>query len=288
MAMNSFNEYVTRLVGLLNDATSLPLGNTDPLPAPTIAADAPRVLIFSPHPDDEVIMGGLPLRLMRESGWLVINVAVTQGSNKERQSPRWTELERCCAHVGFELVQTIPNGLCHINQPGAKESGPEWQAAVDRIAELLQEHQPRLILFPHYSDWNSTHIGTNLLLNEALRECSDAIRPHVCETEFWGQMHDPNLVVESSATEVGDLITALSFHVGEVERNPYHITLPATMIDNTRRGAELVGGQGKNGPKMQFATLYRHSRWTGSELERIDADLPFICSSEDPASRFPT
>ena len=51
-------------------------------------------------------------------------------------------------------------------------------------------------------------------------------------------------MVESSAADVADLMAALSLHVGEVARNPYHLRLPAWMIDNVRRGAELVGGQG--------------------------------------------
>ena len=54
--------------------------------------DAPRTLIFSPHPDDEVIIGALPLRLLRELKMNVINVAVTQGSHKARQPERWKEL----------------------------------------------------------------------------------------------------------------------------------------------------------------------------------------------------
>jgi len=285
--MKSFNEYVTRLVDLLNDGEALPLGDAAPLPAPTPAEDAPKVLIFSPHPDDEVIMGGLPLRLARECDWRVINVAVTQGSNLARQEERWEELENCCKHIGFELIQTIPGGFCNISEAAAREADTEWQKALDRIADILKTHRPRLILFPHLNDWNSTHIGTHLLLQEALKKCSADLRPHVCETEFWGQMSDPNLVVESSPKDVGDLITALSFHAGEVRRNPYHLTMPATMIDNVRRGSEVVGGQGKCGPKMQFATLLRHRRWNGTELEQVEVGDAFICIGDDPTERFP-
>jgi LmbE family N-acetylglucosaminyl deacetylase len=46
------------------------------------------VMILSPHPDDECISGGLALRLMHENGWHVVNVAVTLGSNKDRQKER--------------------------------------------------------------------------------------------------------------------------------------------------------------------------------------------------------
>lgn len=285
--MKSFNEYVDRLADLLNDGEALPLGDSTPLPVPALAADAPKVLIFSPHPDDEIIMGGLPLRLMRECGWRIINVAVTQGSNEARQTERWEELSRCCQHIGFELIQTIPGGFCNINEAAAGEADQAWHAAIARISQILDRHLPRLILFPHLKDWNSTHIGTHLLLLEALKQSSRELRPHVCETEFWGQMADPNLVIESSNQDVGDLITALSLHVGEVTRNPYHLTLPATMIDNVRRGAEVVGGQGKCGPKMQFATLLRHSRWNGDTLVRINEGDSFICCGNDPAKRFP-
>jgi hypothetical protein len=89
----------------------------------------------------------------------------------------------------------------------------------------------------------------------------------VFETEFWGAMATPNLMVESSAGDVGDLMSALSFHVGEVKRNPYHLLVPAWMQDNVRRGAELVGGQGGDAPDFTFCTLYRHRIWKDGRLQ---------------------
>lgn len=283
--MNSFDEYAQSFADLLNAGSSIPLAEAPELVRPNIADDAPKVLIFSPHPDDEVIMGGLPLRLMRQCGWRVINVAVTQGSNPQRQAPRWDELAACCRCIGFELVATSENGLTNIQPSAAEANGPDWKKAVDVIAGLLSEHQPRLIFFPHRHDWNSTHIGVHFLLLHALRQLGDEIAPFICETEFWGQMQSPNLAVQSSAQEVGDLISALAYHVGEVQRNPYHLSLPAWMIDNTRRGNELVGGQGKSGPDMQFATLYRRGRWDGSHIVSAKEGA-FLCLNDDPASLF--
>jgi hypothetical protein len=57
--------------------------------------------------------------------------------------------------------------------------------------------------------------------------------------------------------------------VGEVQRNPYHLLLPAWMMDNVRRGAELVGGQGQAAPDFTFATLYRLRRWRRGALEEV-------------------
>ena len=82
-------------------------------------------------------------------------------------------------------------------------------------------------------------------------------------------MATPNLMVESSVDDVAEMITALSFHVGEVQRNPYHLLVPPWMQDNVRRGGELVGGQGGAAPDFSFCTLYRHRRWSGGQLRAV-------------------
>jgi N-acetylglucosamine malate deacetylase 1 len=65
------------------------------------------------------------------------------------------------------------------------------------------------------------------------------------------------------------MITALSFHVGEVQRNPYHLLVPPWMQDNVRRGGELVGGQGGAAPNFTFCTLYRLRQWSGGALRSM-------------------
>jgi hypothetical protein len=124
-----------------------------------------------------------------------------------------------------------------------------------------------VILFPHELDWNSTHVGTHWLVMDGLRAQEKGFSCFTVETEFWGQMPTPNLMVELTAEQLGDLISALTFHVGEVRRNPYHLSLPGWMIDNVRRGSELVGGQGGAAPEYLFATLYRLRRWKNGALE---------------------
>lgn len=258
--MTPYHQLVNSLARLLDDAKKHPLGGFAPLPRPALMPDAPKALIFSPHPDDEVIIGGLALRLMRESGWRIINVAVTQGSNKARQAARWEELKNCCGHIGFELIPTAPNGLEKINPQTRAQNPAHWQACVEVIARILQQEQPRAIFFPHDTDWNSTHIGVHHLVLDALRTLPDLACDTV-ETEYWAPMAAPNLMVEISAQDLADLMAALTFHVGEVQRNPYHLSLPAWMMDNVRRGGEVVGGQGGAAPAFTFATLYRVRTW---------------------------
>lgn len=256
--MNPYQQFVSSFVQLVADGKSLPLGGIPPRQMPAPKLDAPVALIFSPHPDDECIIGGLALRLMRERKFRVVNVAVTLGSNKERQPARLAELKSACEWIGFELAET---GLEKIT-PAARTREPEnWMVAVRTIARLLAKFQPAAIFFPHELDWNNTHVGTHFLVKDALRTLPPSFTTAHIETEFWGQMPSPNVMVELGATDVADLLAALSFHVGEVQRNPYHLRMPAWLQDNVRRGAELVGGQGGIAPDFVFATLYRVHKW---------------------------
>ena len=63
---------------------------------------SPLVILCSPHPDDEMLTGVLPLRMLREQGARVINLSMTLGSSAARQAERWVELQEACAVVGFD------------------------------------------------------------------------------------------------------------------------------------------------------------------------------------------
>ncbi|MBI3875568.1 MAG: PIG-L family deacetylase [Verrucomicrobia bacterium] len=284
--MNPYADFAAEYARLAREGKSWPLGGFPPCARPHVPAGAPKVLIFSPHPDDEVIIGGLALRLLREAQWHVINVAVTQGSKRERQAERLAELKNCCDCIGFGLEQTLPNGLEKVNVKTRETEPAHWMQAVEIIADILVEHEPRAIFFPHESDWNSSHIGTHFLVMDALRTMAAEFETHLVETEFWGQMPTPNLLVEVRTQDLGDLITALTFHVGEVKRNPYHLTLPAWMIDNVRRGAELVGGQGGAAPDFTFGTLYRLRQWRAGRVHSVLEHGKYLPAQESPAGLF--
>jgi LmbE family N-acetylglucosaminyl deacetylase len=284
--MNPYQSYVSELARVVRDGHRLPLGGFARPQHPAVAEGAPSALIFSPHPDDEVIIGGLPLRLLRELRWSVINVAVTQGSRRERQGERWTELQQCCEYIGFQLVQTVAGGLEGVNL-GTRESKPaQWAGSVRRIRDILVAHAPQVIFFPHHDDWNVTHIGTHQLVMDALQAMDQTFTCFTAETEFWGAMATPNLLVESGEADLADLITALSFHAGEVRRNPYHLLLPAWMMDNVRRGGELVGGQGEAAPEFLFGTLYRLRRWRDGQFSEALPRGKFVSKNDDVAGLF--
>jgi LmbE family N-acetylglucosaminyl deacetylase len=278
---------VAETARLVQEARALPLGGFAPLPRPALVdADAPRVLIFAPHPDDECVTGALALRLLRERGMRVIDVAVTQGSAPQRRGQRLEELVNACGFLGFELLTTGPAGLERINPATRAQDRAHWQAAVATIAEILGREGPRVIFCPHEGDANSTHVGTHHLVMDALLRQAQSFECAVVETEYWATMTTPNLMIESSAEDVADLVAAITFHAGEVRRNPYHLRLPGWMQDNVRRGGELVGGQGRPAPDLAFATIYRLRRWRGGRLEPAYNGGRVFSANDDLAGLF--
>ena len=247
--MNPYLKFVQQIESGVAEAKTLSFdGETQP------PASGPVVLLFSPHPDDECITGLLPLRLMREGGRRIINVPVTFGSNASRQAGRAAELKNACDYLGWDIIQESDN-----------YRALETADAV----RILEKFRPEIIFVPHAEDWNSRHISTHFLVADALAQMDPSFNCLVVETEFWGAMADPNLMVEGDASMVADLVAATSLHVEEVARNPYHLRLPAWMQDNVRRGGELVGGQGGSVPDYPFATLYRLRRWRGGTWEPV-------------------
>lgn len=287
MAANPYHPFVSSLAGIIRGGKSLPLGG---IPAPAKSRhnpDAPVVIIFSPHPDDECVVGGLPMRLMREGGMRILNIAVTLGSKTERRQARLAELKSACDWLGFESEQIAPEGFERINLKTRTENANHWASAVKSVAATLARLRPKVIFFPHEGDGNTTHIGTHFLVMDALKTMPVNFQCLMVETEFWAPMQRPNLMIESSVDDVADLVAALSFHAGEVQRNPYHLRLPAMLLDNVRRGTELVGGQGDAAPDFMFATLYRLSSWKKGKIGQVLEGGKQIGAGQNITGNFP-
>src|ERR1039458_5436363 len=166
--MNPYHLFVSEFARVARAGADCPLGGIAPLPHRPPPPAAPKALLFSPHPDDEAITGGLALRLLRECGWNVINIAVTLGSKPERRPGRLEELKGSCRFLGFELLPAAPGGLENVANSTRADNPKLWSASVATIAGILRRQLPNAIFFPHDMDWNSAHIGTHWLVMDAL------------------------------------------------------------------------------------------------------------------------
>ncbi len=198
------------------------------------------VMLLSPHPDDESISGALAMRLLIENNAHVVNVAVTLGSNKSRQEERRRELEQACEVLDVECVYL----------------SEDWRTKERELKGLIQKYAPSLILAPHGKDFHPAHVRTSELCRKVLATLKKETII-VAWSEFWAPQVKPNLLLEVP-TEILELqMRALAMHVGEVARNPYHLRLPGWMVDNVRRGAEIISGKGAEAPTFPFGVLYR-------------------------------
>ncbi len=259
-------DYVQQTVKLLEAGGKIPTGPTEPpceTPAPSSAVGKPaKILIAAPHPDDEALIGALPLRWSQEAGAQVVNCAITLGSDAGERQRRARELRSACRVLGFSLVIPREEGFQDVTLRNRREAPDDWAAKVEVLKEIFDREKPDVVFAPHAEDFHATHIGTHHLVVEALgRHLEGRGGPPLplIETEFWHELSTPNLMVGIRPEVLAIQIMAVAEHGVEVARNPYHLRLPARMVDNVRRGSEVVGGEGAPAQPFVFAELYRVS-----------------------------
>ena len=264
--------YVQQTARLLEVGRSIPIGPTEPPLEPPALPSPPakpiKILIAAPHPDDEALIGALPLRWRLESGARVTNCALTLGRNVSERRRRAAELRSSCRVLGFSLVIPGEEGFSDVTLQNRREHPEEWTVKVEALREILDREEPEVVLVPHAEDFHTTHIGTHYLVVDSLgKHLQGTGRGPLAliETEFWHELSAPNLMVEVPPEVMAIQLMATAEHGGEVARNPYHLRLPARMIDNVRRGSEVVGGQGAPAQPILFAELYRVTFIKGGE-----------------------
>jgi len=266
--------YVEEVVQTLEGGKKIPLGPASssllPPPVSSVPAEPVRIVVCAPHPDDEALVGALPLRLRLETGAHVTDCAITLGSNVTQRPRRLRELSSACRVLGFDLIVPLhPAGFDNVNLKTRTNCPEEWAAKVETLCEVFDRLAPDVVFAPHAEDFNTTHIGTHFLAVDALgayleRRGQGALM--LIETEYWHENARPNLMVGVSPEVEAMLVMATAEHGAEVSRNPYHLRHPARMIENVRLGAETVGGQGGAAPDFPFAELYRVTFMKGREV----------------------
>ncbi len=155
-----------------------------------------------------------------------------------------------------------------------------WKTKEKELKSLIQKYQPQIIIAPHVKDFHPAHIKTGELLKKSLTSLKK-VNAVVAWSEFWGPMTKPNLLVEVPLEIVELQMRALEMHVGEVSRNPYHLRLPAWMMDSVRRGSEVVGGKGAEAKQMAFGVLYQLQLCKGGKFSTPKLKSQFLTSEDD-------
>jgi N-acetylglucosamine malate deacetylase 1 len=156
-----------------------------------------RVLVISPHPDDESIGCGGTLRDHVVHGSAVHAVFLTSGergghgrSMKETTRVREQEAKRAAEVLGIAEIEfwREPDGAVRVTR-----------RLVDRLCRKLKELSPHVIYVPHEREIHPDHQAACRLVRRALSAVNSAvIKPAVMQFEVWTPIQQIDHVVDIS------------------------------------------------------------------------------------------
>jgi LmbE family N-acetylglucosaminyl deacetylase len=169
-----------------------------------------RILVLSPHPDDELIgCGGTMLKYMSLGAEVTI-VQLTDGSNCAallgakpdfRTTARLREAERVARNLKVDDLRlwSLTDTLFQVDKE-----------LVQKMRDLLVELKPDIIFIPFVNDLHHDHVKTNQLLFQALQLTGVHSNVSVCSYETWAVV--PGNAFMDTTEFFERKATALSFY----------------------------------------------------------------------------
>ena len=151
-----------------------------------------RVLILSPHPDDEAIGLGGTLAKHVANGSEVTVLYLTDGGGLGDDRDELIRVRRAEAEaVGRDL------GIRQVFWAHADTRLTNDDATVSEMVRLLEDVRPELVYAPSFFDTHFDHFCTNQVLADALARLP-ASRPRVLGYEVWDTIPFANYLVDVS------------------------------------------------------------------------------------------
>lgn len=175
-----------------------------------------RVLVLSPHPDDEAIGVGGTLRRHVLDGDQVQTVFLTSGDRGCPGEDRvLTALKREGeAYAAAAVLKTLePLFWRHIDGELERDASE----VVLQLADFIAGFKPDRVYVPHDDEAHPDHKAASSLLRSALARC--VLDPQVLMYEIWSPLvaFDEALTVDVSET-IGAKLLAIRAHESQVSR----------------------------------------------------------------------
>lgn len=203
--------------------------------------DRLRVLLVSPHPDDEIVGApGTAVGLAR-AGHEVTNLALSIGRTGQ-QERRARELALCLERAGFKHDVAAPPIAMYV------QDGDDLHLAKHRVTEeILARPGYDLIISPGPMDGHQAHQITALGIGEAVRQMDNPPRwwswassPRNWQSEIGSYCFRPTIYVPYGEHTMRLARWALSAHEGEVSRRDFS----QLIVDRAKRSASWLGVSG--------------------------------------------
>jgi LmbE family N-acetylglucosaminyl deacetylase len=180
--------------------------------------EAKRVIVFAPHPDDDILGCGGVAALHRQQGAEVAFVYMTSGDAERLSGFTGPELARVReeeAKKGAEKVGVT--NLTFLRQPDGKLA--RTQTNVDEVHMVIDQYQPDLIYIPHKDDGHKDHQATFWIVEKAVKETIRnpllGKRPVVLCYEVWTPLQKLTHKINISSV-IDTKLDALSEHKSQL------------------------------------------------------------------------
>ncbi len=203
---------------------------------------AEKIMVFSPHPDDDILgCGGILIKHVRDGSQITV-VYVTSGD----ASPEWSGTREELIHTREEEAKKATEklgitDLIFLKEPDGKLA--ENEININAVAELLLTYRPELIYIPNNSEAHKDHKATFRLVKEAIKQAaaedSEWKIPLTLCYEVWTPMETITHQVNISRT-IELKLEALAEHKSQAAYYNYADLIRSL---NRYRGLSLVIGE---------------------------------------------
>lgn len=174
------------------------------LPLALPLAEAERVLVFAPHPDDESIGCGGALALLARAGIPMRVVLVSDGSGAGELPPGTDLIRRQEFVAALQRLGVVDHVLLGFPDGALRQDPPLQQA----VAQQVQQFTPTWIFSPSSADLHRDHRVVALAVRQAAREVPAVQR--LCEYETWSPLPVTHVLDISDVLEIK--LAALAEH----------------------------------------------------------------------------
>jgi LmbE family N-acetylglucosaminyl deacetylase len=127
-----------------------------------------KVMVFSPHPDDETIACGGYIIESVQRGAEVKIVLVTDGNKRSLKDLRYSEFETATSILGVPA-----NNLIFLNYPDGKLAQQSQVELEKTFQNQIDSYNPNIILYPHPDDTHQDHVITSKIVEKILENSPD-------------------------------------------------------------------------------------------------------------------
>jgi LmbE family N-acetylglucosaminyl deacetylase len=153
-----------------------------------------RVMIISPHPDDETIGCGGTIRKHVVDGDIVHVELLTSG---EKGGHNLAVEDVACIREQEAMAAAAILGVAHVEcyrQPDG-ELGPN-RVVVARLSRRIKDWQPNTIYVPHSAEQHPDHAAALRLVQRSLRALNLESAPRVLAYEVWTPLQQLDEIVD--------------------------------------------------------------------------------------------